>query len=135
VGQQVMSERDRLRALQVREAGQQVVAVDRRPLEQRALEVADRVDQRSRRRLGPEPEGGRDLVVPRPPGVDAPADVAEPGDQSALDQECTSSSSAPGSTGSAATAWSASAIAVASAGGMMPCRPSIRTCAWEARTS
>ena len=72
-----MADRDRLRALEVRVAGHRRLGLDLRPLEDRAGERGD-ARIRLHASVGDvEPERRRDLVVPRPAGVDLAADLAE----------------------------------------------------------
>ncbi len=65
IGQEVMSERDRLRDLKMREAGHHRVGMRLGLIDQRALKLAQRRVEAVDRAAHPEAEIGRDLVVAR----------------------------------------------------------------------
>ena len=77
VGQQVVAERDRLRDLQVREAGHDRVGVPLREIEERAAQRGESRRQTRRSRRAATADVGRDLVVARAAGVQALAGVAD----------------------------------------------------------
>ena len=86
-GEQVVTERDRLGALQVGVAGQPGAAVLATPARRIRRRQADQQLARDLRAIGDEHrEVGRDLVVARAPGVDLAADPADDLGQAALDR-------------------------------------------------
>src|SRR6185369_11116478 len=87
VREQVVRERDRLRDLQVREAGQDGLGVLRCELDERALHVAEQHADRLDLLAQPQPHVGRDLVVARAAGVQLLTGVAGELDQARLDVE------------------------------------------------
>ena len=76
-GKQVMAERDRLRALEMRVARHRRLGLGLGEGEADESERVDRLPCLCARVEHVEPQRGGDLVVPRAPGVDLPADVAE----------------------------------------------------------
>ena len=83
MGEQVVSEQDRLGALEVGVAGQVDVADLQRPLEQHHLEIVDRRSDSEEFAFAPQTQVRRHLVVPTPGGVQLPAGRAgELGDPS-----------------------------------------------------
>jgi hypothetical protein len=87
VGEQVVCERDRLRHLQVREAGHHGLDVLAGELDERALQLGEEGTDRPDLVAQPEAHVGRDLVVARAAGVQALAGVAGELDQARLDVE------------------------------------------------
>ena len=72
IGQQVMAEGHRLGDLQMRVAGHHCVGFRLGPIDQRLLQVAHREVEAVDRAAHPQPEIGRDLVVARARGMQAP---------------------------------------------------------------
>jgi hypothetical protein len=85
VGQQVVSQQHRLGPLQVGVAGQVRIAGGPGPVEQHLLQLADPPGDPGQLALGPESQGGDDLVVAAAPGVELGPGVAGQGRDPALD--------------------------------------------------
>ena len=85
VGEQVMREPHRLRALEVRVTGHQRLDVIARLREQRAAKLVDAIDQTLRGRARVEPQVGRDLIVAAACGVEAATGIADLVDEPRLD--------------------------------------------------
>jgi hypothetical protein len=81
-----MRERNRLGALQVCERGQDGCTVDVRSLDEDCLQVGSALDQRKGVGAAPESKSGCHLIVAGAPGVHAATDVAQLGNQLALNQ-------------------------------------------------
>jgi hypothetical protein len=86
VGSQMMRKRDRLGSLKVREGGQDRRSVDLRTIDEDCLQVGGPLNQRECVRATPETKSGCHLIVPGAPGVYATTDIAQLGDQLALNQ-------------------------------------------------
>ena len=85
IGQQVVAEADRLRHLQVGEAGHDDVGIGVGGLDQRALQFGQQAADRADLVAQPQPHVGRDLVVARAAGVQPLAGVADQLRQPGLD--------------------------------------------------
>ena len=87
VGEQVVSEQDRLGRLEMGRPGQDRVTVALGQSNERPFEPDDRVVELVDRPPQPEAEVGRDLVVPRPAGVELAGERTDPGGERRLEVE------------------------------------------------
>ena len=87
VGEQMMRERDGLRALQMRIAGHDRREVAPREANQRGAKFGDQRDHGGQLVAQIQPQVERDLIVARTPGVQLAPGLADQRDQPALDRE------------------------------------------------
>src|SRR6185503_5249791 len=139
VRHEVVRERDRLRALEVRVPGHRRVHFELGALEKRERETLHRTVERVEQLDDEEAQVERDLVVAAAGGVKLPAEGADALGEHALHGgmhilSVTGHANVPPPISSAMLS-SAETIRAASSFAMIPCRPSIRACAMLPRTS